>query len=242
MFIGSWRLSAPITFVCNTHNPTTGAASAADSSPAYRVYEDQTATPLLTGTMATLDSGNTTGYYSASITASTGNGFEQGKSYTIYISATVAGVTATLSRYFQIGAAADLTWMLGTLLTETSGQLAAGFKKWFDVAAPTGTVNSIPNVTAGAGGGLSVVGSAMTLTSGERNSIADAYLDRADAIETGLTPRQATRLAAASDAGVTSGGATTTFIIRNAVANSKNRVTATVDSDGNRSVVTTDVT
>lgn len=86
------------------------------------------------------------------------------------------------------------------------------------------------------------VGSAMTLTSGERDSIADAHLDRADAIETGLTPRQAMRLGAAADAGEVAGAATTTVEISNAVANDKVRITATVDSDGNRTAVTTDLT
>jgi hypothetical protein len=86
------------------------------------------------------------------------------------------------------------------------------------------------------------VGSAMALTSGERNSVADALLDRADAVETGLTPRGALRLALAALAGKLSGAATTTVTIRNAVADSKARITATVDADGNRSSVTTDVT
>lgn len=90
--------------------------------------------------------------------------------------------------------------------------------------------------------GLAVPGSAMTLTAGERDAIAAAFLDLADAIETGLTPRQAMRLFASALAGVLSGAATNTVTIRNAVANSKVRITATVDSDGNRTVVNTDTT
>lgn len=90
--------------------------------------------------------------------------------------------------------------------------------------------------------GLAVPGSAMTLTAGERDAIAAAFLDLADAIETGLTPRQAMRLFASALAGVLSGAATNTVTIRNAVANSKARITATVDSDGNRTAVVTDTT
>lgn len=82
---------------------------------------------------------------------------------------------------------------------------------------------------------------AMTLTAGERNSVADALLDRADAIEIGLTLRQAHRLESAAAAGKLSGAATNTVIIRNAVADAKARITATVDADGNRSAITTDV-
>lgn len=85
-------------------------------------------------------------------------------------------------------------------------------------------------------------GAAMTLTSGERTSIADAHLDRADAIEVGLTPRQAHRLEAAAAAGKLSGAATPTATIRNAVADSKDRIIATVDANGNRIAVSTDVT
>lgn len=57
----------------------------------------------------------------------------------------------------------NLIAILGTTLTETAGQIAAAFKKWFDVPTPVGTVNSIPNATAGATGGLAIVGSQMDL-------------------------------------------------------------------------------
>ena len=71
---------------------------------------------------------------------------------------------------------------------------------------------------------------------------AAALMDLSSGVETGLTPRQALRLMVAAMAGKLSGAATTTVIIRNAVADSKDRITATVDSDGNRSAVTVDLT
>lgn len=74
------------------------------------------------------------------------------------------------------------------------------------------------------------------------NENADALLDRANAIETGLTPRGAWRLSAAADGGKLSGAATTTNTIRNAVADSKDRIVATVDADGNRTAITYDLT
>lgn len=58
----------------------------------------------------------------------------------------------------------SLMEILTTALTETAGLLAGGFKKFFNVATPTGTVNSIPDAVAGAASGVSIVGSAMTLT------------------------------------------------------------------------------
>ena len=49
---------------------------------------------------------------------------------------------------------ANLAQILGTALTETAGQIAAGVKKFFNVASPTGTVNSLPDAVPGAAGGL----------------------------------------------------------------------------------------
>jgi hypothetical protein len=70
---------------------------------------------------------------------------------------------------------------------------------------------------------------------------AAALLDLANGIETSITPRQALRLILAASAGKLSGAATTTVTIRN-VGDSKARITATVDADGNRSDVTVDAT
>jgi len=49
---------------------------------------------------------------------------------------------------------ANLAQILGTALTETTGQIAAAFKKFFDKASPTGTINSLPDEVPGTGGGL----------------------------------------------------------------------------------------
>ena len=64
-----------------------------------------------------------------------------------------------LSTTFKVYA--DLKAIMGTALTETAGYLAAAFKRWFNVAAPTGTVNSIPDAVAGADNGLALKGSDM---------------------------------------------------------------------------------
>lgn len=69
---------------------------------------------------------------------------------------------------------------------------------------------------------------------------AAALMDLANGVETGLTPRQALRLLTAALAGELSGAATTTITIRN-TADTKNRITATVDADGNRTAITYDV-
>ena len=55
----------------------------------------------------------------------------------------------------------SLVEILTTALTETAGLLAGGFKKFFNVSTPTGTLNSIPDAVAGAASGLALVGSNM---------------------------------------------------------------------------------
>lgn len=73
------------------------------------------------------------------------------------------------------------------------------------------------------------------------NANADALLDRAAGVETGVTVRQALRGILSSALAKLSGAATTTVSIRD-VNDSKNRIVATVDADGNRSAVTLDLT
>lgn len=52
---------------------------------------------------------------------------------------------------------ANLVQILTTALTETAGQIAGAFKQFFNVATPTGTVNSLPNANPGANGGVPTV-------------------------------------------------------------------------------------
>jgi len=80
-----------LTFSITTHDPDSGVLYDATGSPAYRVYEDETSTPILTGSMSKLDDASTTGFYTELIACTAANGFENGKTYTIYITATVDG-------------------------------------------------------------------------------------------------------------------------------------------------------
>jgi hypothetical protein len=126
-------------------------------------------------------------------------------------------------------ASANLDTQLGDLPTNAELATALGTADDAVLAA----IAALNNLAAGA---------AMTLTSGERTAIANALLDLADTIEVGLTLRNAQRLQSSAAAGKLSGAATTTAVLRNAVADSKDRITATVDADGNRSAVTLDLT
>lgn len=55
--------------------------------------------------------------------------------------------------------------ILGATITGTAAQLAASITKFFNVATPTGTVNSLPDAVPGAANGVAIVGSEMGLTS-----------------------------------------------------------------------------
>lgn len=73
------------------------------------------------------------------------------------------------------------------------------------------------------------------------NANADALLDRTAGVETGLTVRQQMRLSASALFGKASGLGTTTAVFRD-FADTKPRLTATVDDFGNRPSVTRDAT
>ena len=85
-----------------------------------------------------------------------------------------------------------------------------------------------------------IAGDAMTLTSGERDSVAAALLDLANGIETSVTVRQALKAMAAVLAGTASGGGTGTEVFKS-IGGSTTRVTSTVESDGDRTAVTLNV-
>lgn len=123
------------------------------------------------------------------------------------------------------------------------------------------TVQGQATTTADIGGLYAIAGSAQglatttapvsgrghlsaTLSIGSRptaEEINNALLDT-QFVEPGLTLRQALRLMAAALAGKASGAASTggTVKFRNAVADSKDRITAVVDANGNRTSITLD--
>jgi len=99
-----------------THDPDTGVLTDADAAPAYRVYEEETDPPILTGEMAKLDDDDTTGFYTESIACTAANGFEVGKSYTVYIQATVDSDTGGICYGFTItGDGTDIDNILSLL-------------------------------------------------------------------------------------------------------------------------------
>ena len=165
MYLGSWKIDDLVTFTVNTHNPTTGAGADADSDPAYRVYEDETSTAILTGVMAKLDDANTVGYYSEQITLSAANGFEKGKSYNIYIAAAVGAVTGTMNQRLQIEAEVD-----ANVVSDKTGYAlsSAGLLAIWDVL--TSTLDEVGSI-----GKLLVDNINTTISSRSSHSAADVW-------------------------------------------------------------------
>ena len=93
----------------------------ADAVPTYRVYEEETVTPILTGSMAKLDDGNTLGFYAELIACTVANGFEDGKTYTIYISTAVSSNAVGYSYAFKARDASTTVTGSGTINTIADG-------------------------------------------------------------------------------------------------------------------------
>lgn len=136
--------------------------------------------------------------------------------------ATLGTGTSTLTQTQVTGGAYALnssSFSFNTALDFTGTQ-----KTSLNAATPTVTAGTVTDKTGYA------------LTSGERNSVADAILDRADAIETGTTLRQAIRYNSAILCGVITTAGTSTEVFKG-IGVVTTRVTITVDASGNRSVV-----
>ncbi len=100
------------------------------------------------------------------------------------------------------------------------------------------------NITAASGVTVSAIGSnaitADAIAADAGTELANALLDLANGVETSTTLRQAIRLIVAAAAGKVNGAAGSTVNIRN-LADTLNRITATVDADGNRTAITTNL-
>lgn len=124
-YLGFYRIDDTCVFTVNTHDAATGALADADSPPTWRLYEDETGTPILTGTMAKLDDDNTLGFYSEQVALSAANGFEVGKSYTIRVLATVDSVAGAMAFHFQVPEIASEASIIAAMFAEDSGETYA---------------------------------------------------------------------------------------------------------------------
>jgi len=111
--------------------------------------------------------------------------------------------------------------------------------------AMTGKGNAVASITAIASLTAPNYGTgemAASITNVPQGVVTPGQILDGESVEAGLTVREALRLMAAALAGEISGAGTTTITIRNAVADDKDRIVATVDNNGNRTSLTYDLT
>ncbi len=213
-WLGTWDIDEYLPIHISTSQFSTGALLTTANAQ-YSIFEETNGTFSVTEvvgpTALTMDFSGETGLHVGSVQLSAANTFEAGKSYVVWIEATVDSVVAGTSHGFRIRAEpvaiasaqltasdniginwgdvsnpttsvgltnttvgttsaitgltiangavdAKLTYIMDTVLTETAGQLAGSFIKFFDVAAPTATALSLPDAVPGAAGGGFIAG------------------------------------------------------------------------------------
>jgi hypothetical protein len=127
----------------------------------------------------------------------------------------------------------DVTHWIGTAAATptTAGVPEVDVTHWIGTACATPTTAGVPEVDV-----TFVAGTAYaTALAAEVDAVWDEAVDGA------YTARQSLRLANSANGAEVSGAATTTVVVRD-VSDTKDRITATVDSTGNRTAVTLDLT
>lgn len=214
-----------------------GAPTTLGGGPIVSVYVDGSTVQFVSGVTLTTDFDGVTGLNHLAVAATSGNGFAIGHDYEFVVTNGTAGGVSYVGYAigsFSIGMCTQA--IVNAVLDEDISlhQTSNGLALWVVILYNYATL--IQTALGTAGEGLTAIPSNNILA----NALADALLDRASGIETSYTLRQALRLMLAAAAGKLSGAATTSVVIRNA-GDTKDRITATVDADGNRSAVTTDV-
>jgi hypothetical protein len=157
--------------------------------------------------------------------------------------ATIVTQTTAASIRTALGlVSANLDSQLGTISTKTNNLTFTGDDVHTVVHVMVANVISAGTISPDAIGADEISAAAVTkIQAGLSTLTASQVWDLADGIETGLTPRQAMRIDTAALCGKISGAGGNTATFRN-VGDTKNRIVATVDIDGNRTAVTTDAT
>ncbi len=256
MNLGDFAAGDTIDFHFPTRRFSTGAPHQLAGSPAVSVYKANGTTQSTAGITLTVDFDSFTGLNHVRITtASDGTFYADGQQFSVVIT---AGTVDSVSVVGEVVARFTLR-ALACLYPTTAGRkldVSAGGEAgvdWANVGSPTTTNNlsatsistsqAVASVSGNVGG--DVVGSvasvtaAGALTSSERNSIADALLDRADGVETSRTVREAMRLILSAEVGKLSGVSSGAPVFRDS-NDTKDRITATTTADGRTTVALDD--
>lgn len=170
-----------------------------------------------------------------------GFGFEVWDPNPIYLPGVMPTATVAAQETTIAGKVAGLTFTTANKVDSTIQAAAdlvqAAADKVWATAARTLSAGAITTSSYAVGAIDNTV-----ISASENNAIADALFDRVNSVETGLTFRQFLRLAASALFGKASGLDVNAPVYRQAIADTKARITATTDANGNRSAITTDST
>lgn len=252
--LGDFDANAVIHFKFTTYRPSTGAPFTLDSSPILSVYKDASTTQSTAGVTLTADFDGVTGMSHVAVdTSADGTFYAEGSFFDVVITTgTVDSVSAvgTVVGRFTLRKTAALKPTTARRTLDVSAGGEAGID-WANVGSPTTTLNlsgttiktstdiatdtaAIKAKTDNLPASPAATGAAMTLTAGAVDAIHD------EVVEGSTSMREMLRGFAAVLMGKAAGLATTTATYRD-IGDTKARITATVDADGNRTSVTRDL-
>lgn len=225
MYLGNFAAGAVVDFMWTT-NAADGSSITRATNGSILVYKGNSVTQSTSGITDTEDFDGLTGVHHCRITTASDAAFyASGNDFTVVLNAaTIDGkaVNAVLAHFSiqnRYPAVTDVQSGLATAAALTTTQ---------------GYVDELESrLTAARAGYLDSLNSGVLLSA----AAVDAVLD--DVLEGSLTLRQALRIMLAALAGKSAGGGTGTITYRD-VADTKNRISATVDANRNRTAVTRD--
>ena len=226
-YLGNYAAGATVHFMWNSSGAD-GASITRATNGTISVYKANNTTQSVAGITDTEDFDALTGVHHVAInTAADGTFYAAGNDFMVVLSGAtiddkvVNAVLAHFSIQNRYPAVADVQSGLATAAA---------------LATVSGYVDELESrLTAARAGYLDALNTGVPLSA----AAVDAVLD--DVVEGSTTLRQAVRLMLAVAAGKSSGGGSTTITFRD-LADTKARVTATVDANRNRTAVTRDAT
>jgi len=111
---------------------TSGSPVDADALPTYSIYEEETDTAIVTGTMSKQDDAQTTGFYSELAAITSANGFELWKGYVIRYVAAIGGTAVAKTDTFNVVSTALAATTTTGALTST-----ANYKDYANITVTT---------------------------------------------------------------------------------------------------------
>ena len=121
----------------------TGVPTTLAGTPALSVLEENNATPITSGVSISVDRASVTGLNEATIVATTGNGYESGKEYSLYISTGTVGGTSVVGEVvgrFSIEKQSPLRPTVAGRTLDVTASGGAGID-WANVESPTTTLD-----------------------------------------------------------------------------------------------------